>query len=156
MNKKKLSNLVTENYLVCVDNSDEFATALNYACKIAKENKTGIILLYVIEAEKFRHWKGVESIMKKEQENDAKEILSSYLETIVLKYKIKTKTIIKRGEKIDILIKTLNNKRYKITNLILGLAMEETSSNKIIGSLTSGFRKKLTLPITIVPGNMEV
>ena len=66
---------------------------------------------------------------------------------------IKVKTMIKRGDKVDAILKLLNNKRYKIKNLILGLALEGNDTNKIINSLTGSFRKKLNLPITIVPDN---
>lgn len=144
-----------ENFLVCVDDSSEFLAALKYACKNAKKNKMGIILLYVIELENFRHWKGVETIMRKEQEQKAKEIIAKYVALINDSYNLKAKSILKKGEIIDKLMEVLKNKRYKISNLVLGLAMENQESNKIIGSLTSGLRKKLTLPITIVPGNME-
>ena len=65
-------------------------------------------------------------------------------------YKLKIKTIIKRGDKVETILKLLNNKRHKIKNLILGLALEGNDTNKIINSLTGSYRKKLNLPITIV------
>ena len=115
----------------------------------------GIILLYVIELESFRHWKGVENIMRKEQQQKAKEIIAKYIEMIDITYNLQTKSILKKGPIIDTLINVIKNKRYKVSNLVLGLAMENQESNKIIGSMTSSLRKKLTLPITIVPGNLE-
>ena len=155
MPKKKQTTLIKENFLVCVDDSQEFLAALKFACINAKKNRMGIILLYVIEQESFRHWKGVENIMRKEQEEKAKEIIAKYIEMIDKNYNFKVKSILKKGEIVDTLISVLKNKRYKITNLVSGLAMENQESNKIIGSLTSSLRKKLTLPITIVPGNLE-
>lgn len=155
MLKEKNLNSFKENYLVVVDESPEFLAALKYACTNAKKNKMGIILLHVIELENFRHWKGVETIMRKEQDDKAKEIIAEYIEMINKTYNLKVKSILKKGEIIDILIRVLKNKRYKITNLVLGLAMENQESNKIIGSMTSSLRKKLTLPIIIVPGNLE-
>ena len=155
MPKENTPNSLKENFLVIVDESPEFLAALKYACKNAKKNKMGIILLYVIELENFRHWKGVETIMRKEQDDKAKEIIAEYIDMIDKTYNLKVKSILKKGEIIDILIEVLKNKRYKITNLVLGLAMENQESNKIIGSITSSLRKKLTLPIIIVPGNLE-
>tara|TARA_A100001015_G_scaffold217885_1_gene244855 strand:+ start:2023 stop:2490 length:468 start_codon:yes stop_codon:yes gene_type:complete len=155
MPKENTPNSLKENFLVIVDESPEFLAALKYACKNAKKNKMGIILLYVIELENFRHWKGVETIMRKEQDDKAKEIIAEYIDMIDKTYNLKVKSILKKGEIIDILIEVLKNKRYKITNLVLGLAMENQESNKIIGSMTSSLRKKLTLPIIIVPGNLE-
>ena len=93
--------------------------------------------------------------MRKEQDDKAKEIIAEYIDMIDKTYNLKVKSILKKGEIIDILIEVLKNKRYKITNLVLGLAMENQESNKIIGSMTSSLRKKLTLPIIIVPGNLE-
>ena len=70
-------------------------------------------------------------------------------------YNLQVKTYIKYGEKLNILIKTLNSKRLKIKNLVLGLAMDKVENNKIISSLTGVMRKKLALPIIIVPGKIK-
>ncbi len=141
-----------KNLLVYVDESSEFIDALKYACELAKTEKLGMILLYVLEEENFRHWKGVENIMKEEQKSEGKEILSKYTSYIKENYKMPIDSFIKKGEKLDIIIKTINNKRYKIKNLVLGLAMDKVENNKVISSLTGPLRKKLKLPIIIVPG----
>ena len=153
MRKKNTTDLGDENLLICVDDSSEFSAAMDYACKYAQKNKSGLILLYVIEEENFRHWKGVESIMREEQKDQAKEILNKYLSDIKKSYSFNVKILIKRGEKLDIILKILNNNRLKIKNLILGLAIDKPENNRIISSLTGNLRKKLCLPITIVPGN---
>ena len=154
MRKKNVTSLGDENLLICVDESSEFSAALDYACIYAKKNKAGLILLYVIEEENFRHWKGVESIMREEQKDQAKEILNKYLVNIKENYSLNVKTHIKRGEKLEVILKVLNNNRLKIRNLILGLAIDNPENNKIISSLTGNLRKQLSLPITIVPGNL--
>ncbi len=154
MRKNNNKMLNKDNLLICVDESEEFLAAMNYACKIAKQDKCGLILLYVIEEESFRHWKGVESIMRKEQNEQAKEVLNKYILYIEENYSLKVKAHIKRGDKMETILNVLKNKRLNIKNLILGLAIEEPDNNKIISSLTSNLRKKLTLPITIVPGNI--
>ena len=154
MRKKNVTSLGDENLLICVDGSSEFSAALDYACIYAQKNKAGLILLYVIEEENFRHWKGVESIMIEEQKDQAKEILNKYLLNIKKNYSFNVKTHIKRGEKLEVILKVLNNKRLKIKNLILGLAIDKSENNKIISSLTGNLKKQLSLPITIVPGNL--
>ena len=70
-------------------------------------------------------------------------------------YKLHVKSYIKTGEKLDVLIKALNGKRPKVKNLVLGLAMDKIENNKVISSLTGILRKKLTLPIIIVPGKIK-
>ena len=152
MRKTKIES--RENVLVCVDESKEFVSALKYSCQAAMIGNLGLIMLYVIEDENFRHWKGVESIMEVEQNDMAKEILKKYKSLIKKEYSIKTKTLIKKGNKLDVLIEIANSKKYKIKNLILGLALDDSNSNRIITSLTGSARKKLTLPITIVPANI--
>lgn len=154
MRKKNNKNFDNANLLICVDESEEFFVAMKYACKNAKENKCGLILLYVIEEENFRHWKGVENIMRKEQEDQAKEVLNKYIKYIKENFALDVKSHIKRGDKLETILKVLKNKRFKIKNLVLGLAMDKPDNNKIISSLTSNLRKKLTLPITIVPGKI--
>ena len=155
MLKKINSKKLKEYLLVYVDESDEFIEAMKYACELAKTESLGIILLYIIQDENFRHWKGVENIMREEQKNKAKEVLEKYLEYIKNNYKLYVKSYIKTGEKLEVLIKTLNGKRLKIRNLVLGLAMDKIENNKVISSLTGVLRKKLTLPIIIVPGKIK-
>ena len=153
MPKNVEKDINKEYFLVCVDESKEFYAALDYACKNAYKQKLNLILLYVIEVANFRHWKGVETIMLEEQKTKAKELLDNHLMEIKKDHKLRVKKIIKRGDKVDVLLKLINNKRYKIKNLVLGLALEGNDTNKIINSLTGSFRKKLNLPITIVPDN---
>ena len=149
---KEINN---EYFLVCVDESKEFHAALEYACENAQKQKINLILLYIIETANFRHWKGVENIMREEQKNEAKEVLEKYITYIKDNYKLHVKSYIKTGEKLDVLIKTLNGKRPKVKNLVLGLAMDKIENNKVISSLTGILRKKLTLPIIIVPGKIK-
>ena len=155
MPKKINFKNLKEYLLVYVDESEEFLEAMKYACELAKTDSLGIILLYIIQDENFRHWKGVENIMREEQKNEAKEVLGKYIAYIKDNYKLLVKSHIKTGEKLEVLIKTLNSKRSKIKNLVLGLAMDKTENNKVISSLTGILRKKLTLPIIIVPGKIK-
>jgi len=152
--KKNIIRKNKENLLVLVDDSAEFLDAMRYACDLATADSLGILLLYILQEEKFRHWKGVESIMREEQKNEGKEVLDKYILFIEKNYKLPVKSYIKTGEKLDILISSINNKRYKVKNLVLGLAMDKVENNKIISSLTGNMRKKLTLPIIIVPGKI--
>ena len=151
MPKNFSTEINNEYFLVCVDESNEFYAALEYACVNAQKQKINLILLYIIEIANFRHWKGVETIMQEEQKSKAKELLNIHLAEIKKNYKLKIKTMVKRGDRVETILKVLKNKRYKIKNLILGLAMEGNDTNKIINSLTGSVRKKLNLPITIVP-----
>ena len=142
------------NLLIFVDESEEYLDAMKYACEVAEKNKNNIILLYVIEEENFRHWKGVEKIMRDEQKDKAKDVLNKHISYIRNNFSFEVKSFVKSGEKIDELLKFISTKRYKIKNLVLGLAMDKAENNKIISSLTSNLRKKLTLPIIIVPGRI--
>jgi len=155
MPKKISSKNLKEYLLVYVDESEEFLEAMKYACELAKTESLGIILLYIIQDENFRHWKGVENIMREEQKSEAKEVLEKYKIFIKDNYKINVKSYIKTGEKLEVLLNTLNGKRPKIKNLVLGLAMDKIENNKVISSLTGILRKKLTLPIIIVPGKID-
>ena len=153
MSKSKKNNMT--NYLVCVDESSEFLDALDYACSNAEKSKMGIILFYVIELENFRHWQGVENIMQKEQENKAKSILKKFKNIILKKYNLKIKNIIRTGDKVEKLIEVFDDEKLSISQLILGLSLQESDTNRIISSLTGSSRRKLSLPITIVPGKIN-
>jgi hypothetical protein len=92
--------------------------------------------------------------MREEQKDQAKEILNKYLVYIKENYSLNIKTHIKRGEKLEVILNVINNKKLKIRNLILGLAIDKPENNKIISSLTGNLRKRLPLPITIVPASI--
>ena len=79
MLKKNIIRKNKENLLVLVDDSAEFLDAMRYACDLATADSLGILLLYILQEEKFRHWKGVESIMREEQKNEGKEVLDKYI-----------------------------------------------------------------------------
>ena len=64
------------------------------------------------------------------------------------------KSHIKSGEKLEVLLDVIGNKKFNVKYLILGLAMDKAENNRIISSLTGSMRKKLTLPIIIVPGKI--
>ncbi len=152
--RKKKGIIKIKNLLVCVDDSDEFIEAIEFACKNAEKNRMGLILLNVIEEENFRHWKGVENIMKREQKDKAKEVLNKYINYVNENFKLEVKSHIKSGEKLEVLLDVIGNKKFNIKYLILGLSMKKTENNRIISSLTGSLRKKLTLPIIIVPGKL--
>ena len=152
--RKKNDVLKKRNLLVCVDDSEEFMEAVNFACNNAEKDKMGLILLHVIEEENFRHWKGVENIMKQEQKDKAKEVLNKYINYVKENFKLEVKSHIKSGEKLEVLLDVIGNKKFSVKYLILGLAMDKAENNRIISSLTGSMRKKLTLPIIIVPGKV--
>ena len=105
MPKNLTKEINNEYFLVCVDESDEFKSALEYACENAQKQKINLILLYIIEIENFRHWKGVETIMQEEQKTKAKELIDIHLTEIKNKYKLKIKTLVKRGDRVDTILK---------------------------------------------------
>ena len=107
---KNISTEINKEYfLVCVDESNEFYAALEYACVNAQKQKINLILLYIIEIANFRHWKGVETIMQEEQKSKAKELLNIHLAEIKKNYKLKIKTMVKRGDRVETILKVLKN-----------------------------------------------
>ena len=54
-------------FLVVVDDSDEWASALHFACRRALHTGGRVALLHVIEPSEFQHWITVEEVMREEQ-----------------------------------------------------------------------------------------
>ena len=99
---KNLTKAINNEYfLVCVDESDEFKSALEYACENAQKQKINLILLYIIETANFRHWKGVETIMQEEQKTKAKELLDIHLNAIKNNKKNDKKFAVFKSSKIN-------------------------------------------------------
>ena len=141
-------------FLVCVDSTEECKVALKFACMRAKNSGGSVLLLYVIEPSELQHFAGVEKIMEKEAEQEAKNVLDILTVNALEEFDLKAGTFISYGNKYDQIVDLINNDK-SISILVLGEAPEGTGTNDLINKFSSGLTRSINIPLTIVPGNLS-
>ena len=65
----------TRTFLCVVDESEELAQALRFACRRAVHSNGRVALLYVVGPAEFQHWAAVGDLMREERREEAEEML---------------------------------------------------------------------------------
>ena len=140
-------------FLVVVDESEEMDVALRFACRRAKATGGRVALFYVIEPADFGHWIAVEDLMEKERRMVAEETLTKYSDTVVEQTGVLPILHIREGERREALLKLIEEEP-SISILVLAMGSGRGGPGPLIAALTGKFYKRLTVPMTIVPGRL--
>ncbi|MEQ8652893.1 MAG: universal stress protein [Kiloniellales bacterium] len=141
-------------FLVVVDDSDEMKIALRFACRRARHTDGRVALLYVIEPTEFQHFMGVGDLLAEEARQNA--------EQFVQRLAVQVKEIsgrlpvvyLREGNRRDQLLK-LVQEESAISILVLAASTQSGSPGPLIQALTGKFLSRLTVPMTVVPGNLS-
>ena len=140
-------------FLVVVDESEEMDVALRFACRRAKATGGRVALFYVIEPADFGHWIAVEDLMEKERRMVAEETLTKFSDTVVEQTGVLPILHIREGERRDALLKLIEEEPG-ISILVLATGSGKGGPGPLISALTGKVYKRLTVPMTIVPGTL--
>lgn len=139
-------------FLVVVDDTPEFQSALRFASLRAARVGGGVTMLYVIPPADFQHWAAVELLMREEARQEAEAHLQLMADRILDFSGIMPEIVIEEGLAPDLILNRINTDR-DIHVLVLG-----ASANGGPGPLVSAFGgpllQKLSVPLVIVPGNL--
>src|ERR1700730_7023230 len=93
-------------FLVVIDDTPECSRALLYAARRAEHTKGVLSLLYVITPADFKHWMGVENIMRADAMEEAETTLSRFAD-MARKYSpvIEPQLVIREGSRADEIVK---------------------------------------------------
>ncbi len=140
-------------YLVVADDSDEFRTALHYACIHARHNRARLGILHIIDDQDFQHWGAVEDRMKKE----LREQSEKYLWTIAKTANDINGTIpslyIADGEPGEALLKVIDGDTH-IAKLILG-GKTGSSPGPLVSFCIGKGLDRLRVPVVVVPAHLK-
>ncbi len=150
---KKKPDRKERTFLVVVDESEEMDVALRFACRRAKATGGRVALFYVIEPADFGHWIAVEDLMEKERRMVAEETLTKYSDTVVEQTGVLPILHIREGERREALLKLIEEEP-SISILVLAMGSGRGGPGPLIAALTGKFYKRLTVPMTIVPGRL--
>ncbi|WP_206934912.1 universal stress protein [Roseococcus thiosulfatophilus] len=140
-------------FLVVVDDSPERAIALRYACLRAAKGGGRVTLLRVVEPVEQSEWAGIGSMMQEERREEAEALLAG------LAAQVKELTgglpmlVIREGNVADELLALLDEDP-RISILVLATSAGGKGPGPLITALTGRLAGKMTVPMTIVPGEM--
>lgn len=139
--------------LVVIDDSPEMKVAMRYACLKAAKTGGRVALLYVLEPTDFQQWKAVGELMLEESRQEAEKLMQKVAaEVIELSGKMPV-LFLREGVRSEELLKLLAE-QPNIALLVLGAAIGSKGPGPLITALVSKLVARLSVPLTIVPGNL--
>ena len=143
-------------FLVVVDDSEELASVLRYACNRARHTGGRIALLYVIDTDNskdFQHWHFVGNLMEQEAQEAAENALRRHAEKITKETGQAPFQYIRKGNTRDELF-ALVQEHPDISILILGSAPGE-EPGPLVEVVTGKHAGHIGIPVTILPGSLS-
>lgn len=139
-------------FLVVLDDSRECLNAMRFAAMRASNTGGGVEILAVIPPEEFNHWIGVGDIMREEERERIHAHFEVFAKWMRDRQGIDPELVIREGVPVDEIIAQVQEDA-DIGILVLGAGSGKKGPGPLITSLTRN-AGALTVPITIVPGEM--
>ena len=143
-----------DRVFLVVDDTPERAVALQYACLRARKSGGRVALLRVIEPAGQVEWAGVGAMLQEEQWEEAERLLSGLAAQVNEITGGLPILLIREGDPRDELL-ALIAEDPRISILILAASAAGGGPGPLITALTGRYASKVTVPMTIVPGNMD-
>jgi nucleotide-binding universal stress UspA family protein len=142
-------------FLVIIDDTAECSRALLYAARRAEHTSGALSLLFVITPADFKHWMGVENIMRAEAMEEAETTLSRFADMArTYSPSIEPQLVIREGSRADEIVKLINEDE-DISILVLAAATDKEGPGPLVTALAGKQSGTFPVPITIVPGHLD-
>ncbi len=141
-------------FLCVVDDSEEFAAALQFACRRATNTNGRVALLYVVQPAEFQHWMAVGERMREEAREEAEEMLN-VVASVVQKRTGHLPVLYIREGKIREEVVKLISEENDISLLVLGASSNTEGPGPLVTYLVEKMAGRLRIPVTIVPGSLS-
>ncbi len=145
--------LTGRTFLCVVDETEEFAAALQFACQRAKNSGGRVALLYVIQPAEFQHWMAVGERMREEAREEAEEMLNVVASVVQKRLGHMPVLYIREGALREEVV-NLIEEEGGISLLVLGAASGTDGPGPLVSYLVEKMAGKLRVPVTIVPGSL--
>jgi nucleotide-binding universal stress UspA family protein len=142
-------------FLVVIDDTKECSRALLYAARRAEHTNGALTLLFVISPADFKHWMGVENIMRAEAMEEAESTLSHFAD-LARTYSpvIEPQLVIREGNRAEEIVKLIDEDD-DISILVLAAATDKEGPGPLVTALAGKQSGTFLVPITIVPGHLD-
>lgn len=142
-------------FLVVVDDSPEFRAALSYACRRAAATEGRVVMLRVVPTPEFEHWSGVRDELRRQQREEAEQLLTRLGAEVLDKTGEHAAFLIKEGDTKAALKQALSEDP-DIKILVLAAAVGGRGPGPLVASIAKegvGFAGR-KIPVTVVPGDL--
>jgi len=143
-------------FLLMVDESTEFESALYYAAARVVRSSGTILMLYVIEPQDFQHWAGVRQVQIEEETLKARALFRLFRRKLnhVGFENIPCEELIREGLRSEEMMKTIAEDE-DVSILVLGASTDPKGPGPLVTMLAAGsVAGSFPIPITMVPGNL--
>lgn len=143
-------------FLVVVDDTDEVRVAVRYATRRARNVRSGVVMLRVIEPVDFQQWAGVAEMMRSEAHEAAENLLQKLAEQVNQESGLLPELVIREGvAKTEIL--KLVDEDPNIRMLVLAAAPSAGGEGPgpLVTALAGQMAGDLKFPITVIPGGLS-
>jgi nucleotide-binding universal stress UspA family protein len=142
-------------FLVVIDDTPECSRALLYAARRAEHTSGGLVLLFVITPADFKHWKGVENIMRAEAMEEAETTLARFADLArTFSPGIEPEQVIREGNRAEEIGKLIEEDE-DIAILVLAAATDKEGPGPLVSAIAGKQSGTFPVPITIVPGHLD-
>jgi len=146
--------IIGRTFLCVVDDSEELANALRFACRRANGTGGRVALLYVMQPAEFQHWMAIGDRMREEAREEAEEMLQVVASVVQKRTGKVPACFIREGTIREELVKLIDEET-DISLLVLGAATGTDGPGPLISHLVEKMAGNLRIPVTIVPGNLS-
>ncbi len=140
-------------FLIAVDETEEFATAIEYAAEFANAEQGYVALLNVIEKTYVQNWRKVEERVSAEMRAQAEQMIWDAAGIIIEKTGNIPMVCIEEGDVSDVIIKTINDNK-NIVALVLA-SSKSSSPGPLVTYFSGKGLSRLPVPLMIIPANLE-
>lgn len=144
-------------FLVVIEDTEQLASVLRYACNRAKFTGGKVALLFVIDmdsGQEFQHWQFVGNLMEEEAREAAAQTLSRHAAQISKETGSAPDQYIRIGNTREELF-ALIKEHPGISNLLLGSAPGE-KPGPLVEAVTGKYAGKIGIPVTVIPGCLSL
>ena len=139
-------------FLAIVDETPECDRAVVYASMRARSTNGMVVLLYVIEPSDFKHWLGVEKIMREEAAAAAQAALGIHATKVRTTIGIEPELVVREGKPTEQIYQLIEEDQ-DIAILVLAAGMGKEGPGPLV-SLVAGKGTGFPIPVTVVPQNL--
>ncbi len=154
MDKKFIDEKRKGVFLVAVDETEEFATAIDYAAQFANAEHGYVALLNVIEQSYVQNWKNVEDRVRSEMRGQAEQMVWDAAGRVIDKTGKIPMVCIEEGDVSDLIIKIINDNK-NIVALVLASSRSSSSPGPLVTYFSDKGLSRLPVPLMIIPAHLE-
>ncbi len=140
-------------FLAVVDETPECERAVAYASMRAASTGGTVLLLYVVEPGDFKHWLGVEQLMREEAMEAGRAALDSHAARVRTTVGVEPELVIREGKPTE-QIHQLIEEDQDVAILVLAAGGSKEGPGPLVASI-AGKGAAFPIPVTVVPMNLS-